>query len=824
MIKFLISYKIPISFFVFLFGLLSQAQENQMKLGNIIVNADSMERDTSQETIYLKGHVQVIYLDQHLKSDSAFISLRSSLIIAEGNVYITSSSGNIVANKVIMDSKNQSGIIYGGYVQSGQAVFEGDIIQRLSPTEFLADRATFTTCSTCPEAWTFSGDRVKAEMGGYAYIKNTTLRMGGFPILWLPYIVLPLKSDRQTGLLTPELGASTNGGLTFTQPFFWAISKNQDATISLKSYELRGQKFINNYLYVLSEDSGGELNFAILNDKNFGNSSELVDFHPEQKGIFSRWFLNYQHVYLLPDKYSQRTQLNFTRDNRYYSDFSDENNIKSEPSIENRISLSKQYTDYFYTIDFSSYKTLMSADPLSDDTSSVRRLPEFTFSKRKTSFLGSDILWNYDFQYLELRRNNSDFDAITTDTTATDSNKKKFVSNNCNTADWEKNPSCRKIEKSNDQFNSANDIIRTGRRLDFQTNFFHPFASEYVLFTPSLTYRNTQYNFFVGDRRDNNRQFIRFSFPAETRFQKIYDVPLSETVTNTDAESDGGYVSKIKHEIIPGIQYNAIPWIYHPYHPFFGNQISNESPYYQTQSAVGDKDVNPENSNDNNNSLQFDYNDRVYDRKVINFSLTNRLVQKTSFKTKEPEYFQFVIWKLSQNFDAYLAERDPKAQAWSDLNSEITLTSDKFDVYQKSKYNPTVKAATETYIRLKIKEAYDQFIELDHSLIFPIAAGQTSISYSDRSETMSLALGRDFRAATFLGKMIYDLNPPQKGQSLKTWGYGAKFKLPGDCVYLSLLQWLDSRSNLNYKIYFDFNWDGKNKPKLPDNLLRIFGF
>ena len=55
----------------------------------------------------------------------------------------------------------------------------------------------------------------------------------GMPILYLPYLKIPVKSKRQSGFLMPNImtGNSTNG-VVYTQPVYFSFSDSADATLT----------------------------------------------------------------------------------------------------------------------------------------------------------------------------------------------------------------------------------------------------------------------------------------------------------------------------------------------------------------------------------------------------------------------------------------------------------------------------------------------------------------------------------------------------------------------------------------------------------------
>ncbi|RYZ80254.1 MAG: LPS-assembly protein LptD, partial [Proteobacteria bacterium] len=168
------------------------------KVQGISANADSMFRDSENEIMELEGHVQIVYQTQHLKCDKARINLRTRQAELTGNVEIVSEKTTVGGTSATIDYENNTGIIYNGYVQSGAVVFSGAILQKASEDEYYVADADYTTCTNCPATWGFSGSNIRAELGGYAYIKNSFLKVYSVPVFWLPYLMVPLKSDRQS--------------------------------------------------------------------------------------------------------------------------------------------------------------------------------------------------------------------------------------------------------------------------------------------------------------------------------------------------------------------------------------------------------------------------------------------------------------------------------------------------------------------------------------------------------------------------------------------------------------------------------------------------
>ena len=60
------------------------------------------------------------------------------------------------------------------------------------------------------------------KVGGYATAQNTTVEILGVPVVWLPWLIFPVKTERETGVLFPHFGLRGDAGLGAGLPLFWA--------------------------------------------------------------------------------------------------------------------------------------------------------------------------------------------------------------------------------------------------------------------------------------------------------------------------------------------------------------------------------------------------------------------------------------------------------------------------------------------------------------------------------------------------------------------------------------------------------------------------
>ena len=146
--------------------------------------------------------------------------------------------------------------------------FYGNTIEKLSARSYRLTRGGFTTCVQPTPRWEVTSDSIVINLNDYAIARNILLRVKGVPLMYLPILYYPITDDeRATGFLLPTYGASTLRGQTFSNAFFWAIGRSQDATFFHDWFTTAGQGAGAEYRYVASQASYGTFRFYRLDQR-----------------------------------------------------------------------------------------------------------------------------------------------------------------------------------------------------------------------------------------------------------------------------------------------------------------------------------------------------------------------------------------------------------------------------------------------------------------------------------------------------------------------------------------------------------------------------
>ncbi len=760
------------------------------KIQGFTITANNLVRDLEAGKVFIDGDVKIIYLNQYFEADSVVIDLLQKRALLKGKVKVQTAQYQIGGNEVQLDYESGQGLIYYGFVQSNNIRFQGNLIEKISDTEFDVAAADYTTCSNCPATWSFQASHIKAELGGYAYLKNTFFKVGHVPIFWLPYLAVPLKSDRQTGLLPPTIGYIPGRGLIVAESLFWALSRSHDTTITLKNYELGGLKPLVEYRYALSEGTFGTAHASYIHDSVFASDERFYRYHTQQRDEkVHRWSFQSKNQYAFEESLKTRLQTSLVNDLQYPKDFYDEFKNYTDPSLENRFSVSKQFSHSVATIDASYYRNLLNADPLSENKDSVHRAPEIKYDSSIYKIADSPFYYKIESTFTQFVRKNPYDDISQTASVG----GQKYVSNNKNNPECEnkKDPDC--LTTYDQNYDPAIDQIRSGQRALLKTSLLTDTfnINDFANISTAVSYNEAQYFFPIGEKRFNARHYAQLDINSRTKFYHIYDEDFATTQI------------KYKHEIIPEIQYTVVPWIEQEQHPFFGNSSVNDDPYSSKDLIISNSDLNSKRG------LQYDFEDRVYDRNVISVSVLNRVIKK---KQIDDSYKSVFIFRLSQAYDLFQAQYGQKKdQPLSNVAATMVLDLDHIQSSSQVKYSPYQYAtnSTTTLSYLNDKQQY-------------FKVGLTSNRIEAKQDDISFAIGFVSPYINVLTGIVFDASADRdSAKRLKRTSLITQLKPPGECWAVNFYYDQKESTDGQWNFTFDFSYDGKPTKVIPPEELKI---
>jgi LPS-assembly protein len=137
--------------------------------------------------------------------------------------------------------------------------------------------ASYSSCEPGDSSWHLVAKEIEInQTTGFATVKSARIEVKDVPIFYLPYMKFPIDDRRSSGLLFPTIDMNQKNGLDFTQPIYWNIAENYDATISPRYIQHRGFVLDTDFRYLNSWSENKVAAAFLANDKG-GNDAEKID-------------------------------------------------------------------------------------------------------------------------------------------------------------------------------------------------------------------------------------------------------------------------------------------------------------------------------------------------------------------------------------------------------------------------------------------------------------------------------------------------------------------------------------------------------------------
>ncbi|HEY5710729.1 MAG TPA: LPS assembly protein LptD [Allosphingosinicella sp.] len=208
----------------------------------VTFSADQLVYEDQADVVTVSGEVRMAREGYHLRADSVRWMRRSGEVRAEGNVRITSPSGDVAYG----DSVQLTDTLKDGVIQNMLIVLaDGGRLAAREATRVngvtTAHYAAYTACAVvtpegCPKdpTWQINAVRVVHDPARHRIsYQGASLNLFGMPILGLPGLSHPDGSQGGgSGLLVPEIRYGRRNGLEVSVPYYLRFSSRRDLTIT----------------------------------------------------------------------------------------------------------------------------------------------------------------------------------------------------------------------------------------------------------------------------------------------------------------------------------------------------------------------------------------------------------------------------------------------------------------------------------------------------------------------------------------------------------------------------------------------------------------
>ncbi len=327
----------------------------------VAITADVLREDKARKLLIGDGFVEVRYRGMRLHADHVELHTESRDGVALGNVVFETEEDRLVAERMEFNLDSERVTLYQAEGYIGATYFiRGEKVVRLSEDKFDVFGGSLTSCSGDAPLWHFRSPKSLIQVEKYAYLRSPSIWLGGAPVMYLPYAVIPIKAKRATGFLVPEVSVSNRDGFIFRPKFFWAPTRWFDATLGLDYLSKRGFQPNLEVRYKLSPETQGIHNFTYFRDMVLG-------------GEF--WKLRSNHTQKLPMAFEGMLVLDIVNRSRLDEEFAEPLEERTRENTDNRLAITRRSGNIFLQL------SGLRQDGLREkQDQTFQRLPELTFN------------------------------------------------------------------------------------------------------------------------------------------------------------------------------------------------------------------------------------------------------------------------------------------------------------------------------------------------------------------------------------------------------------------------------------------------------------
>ncbi len=511
--------------------------------GPVEIEADELTYDRETQTYEAHGQVEASRGDLSLKADHARLNMATKDLMAWGNVLLREGEDVIECQRLEVNVDSRVGKIYKAklYLKDQNFHITGGEIEKLGENHYRVRNGSLTTCDAERPPWKFTVKEIEVKemaLGGWGIAKSPIFYLEDIPVLYFPWGAFPVRKERQTGFLIPQVGHSSQHGAEVRTGFYWAPTKNMDATVYVNYLGDRGFKEGLEFRYALSQESKGEAHFYFINDETVPDRN--IPSVNGQTIRHNRYAFFVEHEQKLPYDFYIKGDVNHVSDHQYLKDFDED--IPDRAAIDAwsaRLLRSVVFGGKNWD-QFSFLSESMVFDDLTKKSNdqTVQKVPQVSFYAHPQSFFQTPFFWDLTSSYSNFWREKG-------------------------------------VESQ------RGDLFP---RISYPTRFF-----DVLKFQSDLGLRETLY----GSSNDptgryhgwKSRQILEADVQMSTEFYRVYDGEVLPWLSNLLK------ITKWMHTIEPTVSYTYIPRVNQSQFPVFDNvdqiPFTNQITYGVTQRLLG---------------------------------------------------------------------------------------------------------------------------------------------------------------------------------------------------------------------------------------------
>ena len=220
------------------------AQENTsapLEKENIRALANSTQMQGNE--IIMTGEANAVQGYRHMRSDEVLINRTDESSILTGNITLREPNLLLLGDSAEVYSKTGEAVVHNSQFVFHREHMRGsaDILERDFDGLIHVHNGALTYCPPGENDWVVLAKDMEFNLEeGLATLHHARVEVEGVPVFYSPWLRLPLDDRRRTGILWPDFGNDSSGGLDISAPIYINLAPNYDALYAPRYIEERG--------------------------------------------------------------------------------------------------------------------------------------------------------------------------------------------------------------------------------------------------------------------------------------------------------------------------------------------------------------------------------------------------------------------------------------------------------------------------------------------------------------------------------------------------------------------------------------------------------
>ncbi len=390
------------------------------------MDADRIIHLSDQEIMRGEGNVILRRIGEDkvmpfvIKAEFLEYGVQSGEVMASGGMEVQMGQDTIIADEAKFNLSQQIGRLSNAriFFADHNLYFSGSSVEKTGEFSYQFSDTYLTSCPIRPGKsipWGIKARKTSLTLDEYAVLRDATFRIHGVPVFYTPYLIMPAKVSRQSGLLFPEISNSNRDGLGLITPIFVNLAPSFDATLIPGYLGKRGAFLGAEFRYAAAPYSVGSLMVQYLDDRTEDIATDDYKSDGYLRTVHDRYWLRGKFDHLFDNKVQARLDLDLLSDPDLLMEYRagisgfDESHAnfmrlyhrglqeESNPLRESTLQISKAWSAAFMGAELRGVDDTGYALPGDVTRDPVQTLPRLLFNGR--SPLYGPLGWKWDSEY-----------------------------------------------------------------------------------------------------------------------------------------------------------------------------------------------------------------------------------------------------------------------------------------------------------------------------------------------------------------------------------------------------------------------------------------